>query len=55
MVITRRSLVNLRNALSTVDPLVGAEPFIHGHRVVATGLHVDQEQHVGHGLDDPVE
>ena len=42
----------VRVSLSVVHPAVGVEAFVLGHGVVATGLDVNQVQHVRHRLDD---
>lgn len=42
----------LRIADSVVDPSVTADSFIHRHRVIPTGFHMNQEQHVNHSLNN---
>ena len=43
---------HLRNTLSVIDPIIGADPLISGDCIVPAGLYVDQEQHVSHGTYD---
>lgn len=43
----------IRIADSIIDPSVTPDPLVHRHCVISTSLHMNQEQHVYHSLDNP--
>lgn len=43
----------IRIADSIIDPSVAADPLVHRHCVISTSLHMNEEQHVYHSLDNP--
>lgn len=43
----------IRIADSIIDPSVTADSLVHRHCVISTSLHMNQEEHVDHSLNNP--